>query len=310
MAPSESRCHCIQSKDKWHSLLPLVKQRLTWKLTAWAMSPQRPLPVRGPSLAGHHCCSWKRLLREETGPSWLSPSLGAPIAFCFYIFPKWVLRTKNFWEVLLPELGGKMEMKNHRNFIMPILQRHGEVKILVHMYPANSGRDLTPGLFGPRWPPLSNGESASHERAIRSSRLGISNAPPRVISQVWSGPPSLLIQTPAIWLDFFLLYSLTSGASITPSPSLLSPTLDAQWMSCHLFCSLLPPCSREALRLPVLRISLQVSTGMQRGSDRNKNSVVFTVLVSGPWFSTPGEMYKKNPGGYQTSIFISESRAH
>lgn len=66
----------------------------------------------------------------------------------------------------------------------------------------------------------------------------------------------------------------------------------------------------KPLYLLGLRFSLQVSTGTQRGSDRNKSSAESLRPCSGLWFLTPGEMSKKNLGDYQTSIFISESRAH
>ena len=47
----------------------LNEREVNWKLTAWTVSPTGPLPVRGPSWTGHPCCPWKRLFREETGPS-------------------------------------------------------------------------------------------------------------------------------------------------------------------------------------------------------------------------------------------------
>lgn len=143
---------------------------------------------------------------------------------------------------------------------MPVLQRHKEMKIPVPVYRASSGRDLNLGLFGSRWPPLPDEEPAIHGGAFRSSRQGIALRIPTVLPQAWPSPFGSPDTNPSDLAQFF-----SSGASITPSPGLLPPKpsmhsglkfiqLSAPSLSktsTHTFC--------------VLRISLQVPTGKQKG---------------------------------------------
>lgn len=77
-----------------------MKQRLTWKWTAWTMSPKGFLPARGPSWAGYH---WQ----DQAD----FPHPEGPNVICFCFFPRCILRAKNFWEIFMSRLGEKWEKR-------------------------------------------------------------------------------------------------------------------------------------------------------------------------------------------------------
>lgn len=143
---------------------------------------------------------------------------------------------------------------------MPVLQRHEEKKIPVHVYRASSGRDLNLGLFGPRWPPLPDKESTFNGAAIRSSRLGIALRIPTTLLQAWPSPFGSPDTNPNNLAHFF-----SSGASITPSPGLLpsKSSMHCGLKFIQLSASSLSKTSTHTFC--VLRISLKVPTGKQRG---------------------------------------------
>lgn len=60
-----------------------------------------------------------------------------------------------------------------------------------------------------------------------------------------------------------------------------------------------------------LRVSLEISTGTQRGGDRNKspaNSLQFWSQVESTWASS--EIDQESPGDHQTPVCTSQSGAH